>query len=84
MTTKTAISLDDNLFAQVEDLVQELDMSRSRVIALAIQEFIKRREKQKILEKLNEVYKDGPTDDEEVAKRAMKQYHQKLMADEAW
>lgn len=84
MTVKTAISLDDNLFAQVEDLVQELEMSRSRVIALAIQEFIRRREQQKTLEKLNEVYKDGPTEEEQAAKRAMKQYHQRQIVDDAW
>lgn len=84
MTVKTAISLDDTLFEQVETLMQELEMSRSRVIATALKEFIKRRERQKILEKLNEVYKDGPTEEEEVAKRVMKQYHHKLMADEAW
>ncbi|MCB0065254.1 MAG: ribbon-helix-helix protein, CopG family [Caldilineaceae bacterium] len=84
MTVKTAISLDDKLFEQVECLMQELEMSRSRVIATALQEYIKRREKQKILDKLNEVYSDGPTEEEEREKRAMKGYHQKIMADEAW
>lgn len=84
MTVKTAISLDDTLFEQVESLTQELAMSRSRVIAMAIQEFIRRRETQKMFDKLNAVYKDGPTEEDEAAKRAMKRYHQKLMADEAW
>ncbi len=84
MTVKTAISLDNDLFEQVEELMRELEMSRSRVIATALQEFIKRREQQKIFEKLNEVYNDGPTAEEEAAKRAIKQYHQKLVVDEAW
>lgn len=84
MTVKTAISLDETLFEQVECLMKELEMSRSRLVAVALQEFIKRREKQKILDKLNEVYKGGPTEEEEREKRDMKAYHQRIMADEAW
>lgn len=84
MTVKTAISLDDTLFEQVESLVQELNVSRSRLFTMAMQEFIKRREAQRIMAALNEVYSNGPDAEEVTVLRAMKRYHQKLVADEAW
>ncbi len=41
-TIKTAISLQDSLFAQVNELAQKLNVSRSQVIALALEEFVQR------------------------------------------
>ena len=84
MTVKTAISLDDTLFAQVESLVQELELSRSRVIALAIQEFIKRRETQKMVAALHEAYADFPDEEEAATQQDMQRHQQLLMADESW
>jgi metal-responsive CopG/Arc/MetJ family transcriptional regulator len=84
MTIKTAISLDDTLFEQVESLMQELEMSRSRLIATALQEFIKRRETQKMVAALHEAYADFPDEEEAVTQQDMQRHHQQLMADEPW
>lgn len=84
MTVKTAISLDDTLFEQVEHLMQELDMSRSRVIATALQEFIRRRETQKMVAAINEAYADFPNEEEAATQQALQREHQQLVADEPW
>ena len=40
-TIKTVISLHDVLFAQVEDLARDLKVSRSYVVALALDIFVR-------------------------------------------
>ncbi len=64
MTIKTAISLDEELFAQVESLAAALEVSRSRVFTLAMREFIQRHEDRALLNTLNEVYSDAQPDSE--------------------
>ena len=66
MTVKTAISLDNSLFEQIEHFAQELKISRSRFFTLAAQEYIKRLETERMVAALNEVY-DGTLDEEDKA-----------------
>lgn len=56
---KTAISLDERLFHQIEQLSEELKMSRSKVISKAVQLLLERHRNRELLERLNEVYADG-------------------------
>ena len=55
-TIKTAISLHDVLFAQVEDLARDLKISRSHVVALALEEFVQRHHNRQLLEAINQAY----------------------------
>lgn len=58
---KTAISLDASLFDRINELAQELRVSRSGFFALAAQEYISRYENRKLLDALNAAYDDLPT-----------------------
>jgi hypothetical protein len=78
-TVKTAISIQKPLFDQVNDLAEELQMPRSQLIALAVEEFIKRHENRAILEVLNEVYTDAPTPDEVTLGQEMRRKHARLV-----
>ncbi len=40
---KTAISLPESLFEQAEAIAREMKISRSAVVAIALEEFIRRR-----------------------------------------
>jgi metal-responsive CopG/Arc/MetJ family transcriptional regulator len=40
---KTAVSLPDELFREIDPCAQQVNTSRSRVIAVAAREFLKRR-----------------------------------------
>lgn len=62
---KTAISIDRALFEQVNDLAQKLDVSRSYLFVLAVEEFLRRYENQELLQQINQAYDDLPTAEEE-------------------
>jgi metal-responsive CopG/Arc/MetJ family transcriptional regulator len=53
---KTAISLPDSLFAEAEQAAKRLRMSRSKLYATAIAQFLKQHGSRSVTERLNEVY----------------------------
>ena len=57
---KTAVSLPDELFKSAEAAARRLRISRSRLYAVAISEFLERGPSQSITERLNEVYSRRP------------------------
>ncbi len=63
---KTAISLPDSLFAAAEAAAKELDVSRSKLIQLALEDFIRRRKDAAITEAINlALERDGGLDAED-------------------
>lgn len=53
---KTAISLPDSVFEQAEALARQLGVSRSELYTKALQAYLKRYNRDRILSKLNQVY----------------------------
>ncbi|RKX73135.1 MAG: ChpI protein [Spirochaetes bacterium] len=53
---KTAISIPDNLFAEAEETAKSMGIPRSQLFAKALEEFLNRHKRERITEKLNEVY----------------------------
>lgn len=53
---KTAISLPDSVFDEAEALAQELGLSRSELYTKALQAYLKKHNRNQILNKLNQVY----------------------------
>jgi len=76
---KTAISLQRSLFEQVDALAQELEISRSRLFALAAEAFIQRYQNQKLLQAINDAYDDLPDPEEESLRHRMRQQHRQLV-----
>lgn len=74
---KTAISLKASLLEQADALAQELEVSRSRLFALAVEAFIQSRQNQKMLENLNNAYDDAPdpVEREQLQRMRRKQRH---------
>jgi metal-responsive CopG/Arc/MetJ family transcriptional regulator len=58
---KTAISLPDVLFASAEALAQRLGLSRSRLFATAVAEFVARHQTRQVTERLDAVYSAEPS-----------------------
>ena len=80
---KTAISLQAHLFQQVEKLAGDLNLSRSGLVAIALQEFIERHENKRLLEQLNAAYEDDPQSEElELSKSYRQSYRRLLETDE--
>jgi len=63
---KTAISINDDVFAQAEIAAQQLGMSRSKLYSQAILEFVQNHYPDSVTAKLNEVYshEDSSLDDD--------------------
>lgn len=76
-TIKTAISIDDQLFERVETLADEMQISRSRLFVLAIEEFLQRRQNQRLFEAINEVYGELPVAEERAVRQAMRRKHRR-------
>lgn len=84
MTVKTAISLNDSLFAKVEALTRELDISRSRLFAIAVQEYIERHETRRMMAALNKVSDEFIDEEDRAIQRGIREYHRRQMRDEPW
>ena len=56
---KTAISINDSLLQEADETARLMGLSRSRLFAVAIGEFLQRRRREQLLQRLNEVYADG-------------------------
>ena len=76
---KTAISLQQSLFEQVDALAQELQISRSRVFVLAVEAFIQRYQNRQLLEAINEAYDDLPDPEERTLRHQMRQGHRQMV-----
>jgi len=56
---KTAISMDDGLLQEADETAHRLGLSRSRLFALAVGDFLQRHRREQMLRQLNEVYAGG-------------------------
>ena len=76
----TAISVEETLFEKVEALARELDISRSRLFALAAQEFIDRHQAQRLLEAINTTHDDLLDLQEQALRQQMRARQRELVA----
>ena len=59
ITVKTAISIDGQLLHEADETARVMGVTRSRLFALAVGDFLERQRKEEMLRRLNEVYADG-------------------------
>ena len=81
-SVKTAISLQKPLFDQVETLAEKMNVPRSRIFALAVEEFLRRHQTQRLLQRINEAYADAPDSAEAALRRRMRRQHRQIVEDE--
>ena len=79
---KTAISMEEPLFEEIEALAEELEVSRSHLFALAAREFIQRHKSQKLFDALNAAYGDLPDPSEKALQTRMRAKHRELVKDQ--
>lgn len=79
-TVKIEISLEDTLFAQINQLAKELDISRSRLIALAAETYLAQNQNQELLAAISDAYEDNDENDD-LLLRQMKE-KQRAVVDE--
>ncbi len=81
-TVKTAISIDKPLFEKINNLADEMNTSRSRVFALAAEEFIQRHKNKELLNAINSVYDDVRDESESTLKSMMRSRHRNMVQDQ--
>ena len=79
---KTAVSIQESLFEQIEALASELNISRSRVFAIAVEEFVQRHQNRQLLEEINQAYDGSPNTTEQLYFEKTRRQHRKLMEGE--
>lgn len=65
MNVKTAISMPEELFSQVNEIAQAEGLSRSGVIARAVEQYVRREKWRRIKEAYDRAYADGPDEEEQ-------------------
>jgi predicted transcriptional regulator len=80
---KTAISIQEMLFEQAEALAREMNISRSRLFVLALQDFIQRYQNQKLLDEINSAY-EGELDPGEVDRIQGMRRRQRQLVEGEW
>lgn len=69
---KTAISIDGTLLAEIENLAEEMNVSRSWIFSLAAREFIEAYRNRQIISALNTVYQAEPDEEKRTVRDLMK------------
>lgn len=81
-TIKTAISIQKSLFEKAEDLAKKMKVPRSRIYALALQDYFHRRENKNLLAQINAAHADEPEASEKNLRQKSKRTHRRLVEGE--
>jgi metal-responsive CopG/Arc/MetJ family transcriptional regulator len=76
---KTAISLQKSLFEQADNLARRMNVSRSRLFVLALEDFIHRQQNHDLLTRINAAYAEEPDPVEKVLHRKTKRHHRRIV-----
>ena len=79
---KTAISIHDDLFKEVDRVARESHSSRSQIFCQAVTEYLEKLRAQKLFEKLNEAYKDGEDAYENRLRKKSREYYRRKIVRE--
>jgi metal-responsive CopG/Arc/MetJ family transcriptional regulator len=81
---KTAISMREELFNKVDNLAKELQVSRSKLFVMAVQDFIKKKESEQLLSQINKAFHDHPDAEESVVQSRVRQKQRQKLEKEPW
>jgi predicted transcriptional regulator len=77
---KTAISIPDEIFEEVDKFSREHRYSRSEVFAMAVKEFLEKLKSKELLHALNEAYSEPESPEEITVREKSKRYYRKKIA----
>lgn len=78
-TVRTAVSLDRALFDQADALAARLRVSRSRVVALALKNFLRHDGNRRLLEQIDAAYAETPDPAESKLRERMRRLHSRRL-----
>jgi metal-responsive CopG/Arc/MetJ family transcriptional regulator len=81
-TVKTAISIQEPLFHEVDALAREMSISRSQLFVLAVQEYLRQIRNRELLKRINQAYSGEPDHQEKALADRKKSYHLRMVEGE--
>ena len=72
---KTAISIPDKVFKEVDDAAKKNNSSRSELITIAVREYLEKIKNRQLLEDLNKAYSEEETEKDLSVEPAKKRYY---------
>ena len=81
---KTAISMQESLFKRVDRLAKQMKISRSKVIATALEKYLGGRDEAELIARINAAYEDSPDEEERPLQRASLARLRELTKDDEW
>jgi metal-responsive CopG/Arc/MetJ family transcriptional regulator len=82
--SKTAISIDDNLLEETNQIAQELDIPRSQLFSIAMEDYIRRYRNKRLLAQINEAYSDAPDSEDKASQAIIRSHRRKLGEHDEW
>ena len=79
---KTAISIEKTLFDQAEQIASTMNVSRSRLFVIALQDFIEHRKNRELLAQINAAYADEPDAAEQTLRSKSRRQHRRIVEGE--
>ncbi len=79
---KTAISIQKSLFDQAEKIARRMKVSRSRLFALALEDYIHREQNRELLAQINAAYADEPDATEKTLRSKGRVTHRRIVRGE--
>ncbi len=81
-TRKTAVSIDEELFVKADTLAADMGVSRSKLYAVALDNFLKQHENELLLAEINAAYSTPLTPDEIEMHAFMKEHMGRMLEEE--
>lgn len=82
LAVKTAISIQKPLFKEAEIIAQSMNISRSRLFVIALQDYIDRKKNRELLAQINSAYSDEPDDSELTLRTKSARLHKRIVGNE--
>jgi metal-responsive CopG/Arc/MetJ family transcriptional regulator len=83
-SVKTAVSIDEKLFEEADALAEEMDVSRSRLFSMALEQFLRRQRSRRLLQQMNAAVDGAPTTPEEIALRTASRRRYRRIVEGEW
>ena len=74
---KTAVSVPDEIFKEVEEFSKVHRYSRSKIFAIAVKEFLERQKSWELFNNLNQAYSESESPREGILRAKSKRYYAK-------
>lgn len=79
---KTGVSIPRSLFEQAEAFAHRMNLSRSRLFSMALEDYLQRQRDRELLAQINEVYADGLDEEERTLLHLASHAHRQLVEGE--